>query len=360
VRWALLVILVLHGFIHFLGPLKAFGLRELPELTQPVTRLMGLVWLVAGVLHLAAAGLLLRSSSGWWAVALAAVLLSQLAILGSWEDARYGTAPNVLVLVGALWGFLSVGPASFQATHLREAGSFAVGSAPAAPLTSEDLAHLPPAVERYLELSGALGKPPTASFHAEFRGRIRAGSDQPWMEFTAVQDSRIDPPTRLFHMTAEKAGIPVDVFHRLAGGNATFQAKLASVVPIVSAKGPEMDQGEAVTFFNDLCFFAPSALARAPIDWEDLGSRRARGTYALGAQRVTADLVFDAEGRLANFVSDDRLRVSESGEEFESLRWSTPVREFRGGSFQSGEALWHEPTGPVSYVQLELVSLRQR
>jgi hypothetical protein len=39
--------LALHGLIHLLGFAKAFGLARLPQLTQPIGPLLGLLWLMA-------------------------------------------------------------------------------------------------------------------------------------------------------------------------------------------------------------------------------------------------------------------------------------------------------------------------
>ena len=54
-RWTLAVLLAVHGLIHFMGFAKAFGYAELPQLTQPVSREMGFLWLAAGLLVIATA-----------------------------------------------------------------------------------------------------------------------------------------------------------------------------------------------------------------------------------------------------------------------------------------------------------------
>jgi hypothetical protein len=96
-----------HGLIHLMGPAKAFGFAELPQLTQPVSKAMAIVWLLAAVALLATAGTILVWPRWWWLVASVAVALSQAAILSSWSDAKYGTVANVAVLVGAVFGYLS-------------------------------------------------------------------------------------------------------------------------------------------------------------------------------------------------------------------------------------------------------------
>jgi hypothetical protein len=364
VRWALVTVLAIHGLIHFLGSVKAFGLRDLAELTLPVSRGMGLVWLFAGGMLLAAAWLLSRSAPSWWIVALVGVVVSQLAIFTSWQDAKYGTVANGVLLLGAVWGVLSVGPPSFRAQRVREAAELSAEIQPARPLTEEELHHLPPAVARYLRLSGAVGRPPVEAFRASFRGRIRADGNQPWMSFTAEQDTFLNPPTRLFHITASKAGIPVDVYHRFQDGVARFEVRLASLVPLVRAEGPEMNQSETVTFFNDLCLLAPSALARAEIEWEDFGSQRVRAHYSLSRERVTADLLFDETGWLVDFVSDDRFRASADGATFQQVRWSTPVQGHQDWDgyriFSRGEGVWHGEDGALPYVELSVIDFRPR
>jgi hypothetical protein len=52
-RWALIGLLLLHGLIHLMGFAKAFGYAELPQLTQPIPREWGLVWLLSGGLVIA-------------------------------------------------------------------------------------------------------------------------------------------------------------------------------------------------------------------------------------------------------------------------------------------------------------------
>ena len=53
-RWIFSFVITIHGLIHLMGPAKAFGYAELPQLTQPISRGMGLVWLLAALLCLAA------------------------------------------------------------------------------------------------------------------------------------------------------------------------------------------------------------------------------------------------------------------------------------------------------------------
>jgi hypothetical protein len=51
---------------------------------------------------------------GWWAIAAIAVVISTIAIVPSWTDAKVGAVANAVVLVGVVFGFLSQGPYSLR------------------------------------------------------------------------------------------------------------------------------------------------------------------------------------------------------------------------------------------------------
>lgn len=356
--WLLAAVLALHGAIHVMGFAKAFGYAELPQLTQPISRAGGLAWLLASALVLASAALLAAGSRHTWIVAAVAVVVSQAVILSAWQDAWAGTMANVVLLLVALVGWFTEGPRSFQAQYDRDAAA-GLARTVASPLVTEaDLAPLPEPVQRYLRFVGAVGQPRVRSYRLHFRGRIRSAPDSAWMPFEADQQSFTDQPTRLFHMRARMFGMPVDVFHRLIDGHATMRVKLFGAFPMVDARGAEMDRAETVTLFNDMCLLAPGTLVGPGIAWQpvDGGSVRARFTNA--GQTIAAELYFDADGRLTNFVSDDRSRSSADGTAFTPQRFSTPVRDYRAFGPLTlagyGEGRWRLPDGEFVYGEFHL------
>lgn len=357
-RWVLLAVLVVHGLIHLMGFAKAFGFAELPQLTQPISKPMGLLWLLAAALMLA---LVLTPPRAFWVVGLVAIVLSQVVISSSWSDARFGTLGNVLVLLAVGYSFASQGPFSARAAFANDArGLLAPGDA--RPVTEADLQGLPPPVQQYLRVTGAVGQPRIFNFRATWKGRIRGSAADPWMEFTAQQLNTFGAmPARLFLMDAVMKGLPADVFHRFIADAATFQVRVLSLATVVDAKGPEMNRGETVTIFNDLCLLAPAMLLDPSIRLEPIDAHAARATFTRGAQTVSAELRFDDQGELVDFTSEDRSRASPDGASFTRMRWSTPVRDYRAfgarRAFGFGEAKWHDPSGTFSYGEFELQQL---
>lgn len=99
------LVLVVHSLIHLMGAAKAWGLAELPQLTQPISKAMGFVWLLAALLVITTAGALFGLPQTWWALGAIALVVSQAVILTSWQDAKFGTAANVVLLVAVVYGY---------------------------------------------------------------------------------------------------------------------------------------------------------------------------------------------------------------------------------------------------------------
>lgn len=360
-RWIVAVVVVLHGLIHLLGAAKGLGWADVTQLKEPISAAMGVAWLAAAVLVVLAGVLLIIRARWWWVVGAVAVVASQTVIFTLWGDAKAGTVANIILLAAVVYGYASQGPASYRAQYRRRVDAALTEAPPNGVVTEADLAGLAEPVATYVRRSGAVGQPRVTNFRARIHGRIRAGTTTAWMSFTGQQVNTYGPePSRLFFMEATMFGLPVDVLHTYVGPSATMRVKACSLVPMVNAAGPDMDQAETVTLFNDLCILAPAAIIDAPITWQTLDEHHVRGTFSNGAHTVTAELVFNDDHDLIDFISDDRTRSSRDGKSFTPQRWSTPVREYRTIDSRRvgtrGEGRWHapKPEGEFAYLEFNL------
>ncbi len=358
-RFAFVALLVLHGLIHAMGFVKAFGFAEMAQLTQPISRGIGLLWLAAAAMMLASAVTYFAAPQWFWLVGAVALVLSQTVIVTSWHDAKFGTIANAIALVGVALMFAARGPGSLWAEY-RGAVTEALAHAPSASVVGEDdLRGLPEPVQKYLRVTGSVGQPRVQSFKATWKGRIRASATDAWMPFEAEQynfDGR--EPSRLFFMDATMKHLPVSIFHRFVGASATFRVRLLSAFTVVDAKGPEMNRSETVTLLNDACLLAPSMLLDGSTQWESIDAHAARAHFTRGAETITAELRFDDAGQLVDFVSDDRSAASSDGRSFVLQRWTTPVRDYRSFGARRvpafGQARWEPASGGFVYIELEL------
>jgi hypothetical protein len=61
IRWTVGLIVVIHGLIHLMGVVKGFGWGDVSQLVEPISTSMGVAWLVAAVVVIAAGVMLLAT-----------------------------------------------------------------------------------------------------------------------------------------------------------------------------------------------------------------------------------------------------------------------------------------------------------
>lgn len=355
--------LLVHGLIHLLGVTKAWHLAELPQLSQNISPMLGWLWLAASLLFCAAAVCLVVYPRGWWYVGAFAVVISTIAIVPSWADARFGAVANVVVLGAVIVGFLTHGPASLKAAYQGDVAQMSEQFTLPTAVSDVDLARLPLPVQRYLRVTGVVGHPRVVNFRVRMHGRIRSGPTSRWMSFTAEQHNAIEPvPARLFYMSATMFGVPFQILHRYVSASASMVVKLAASVPVAEARGVEMTRAETVTLFNDMCIMAPATLIDPLIEWQPVNDMTARATFRNAGHTIHAELSFNEACELTNFSSHDRGRASSDGKTLTQAMWSTPVERYRvfGHSRLAsvGAGRWHEAGGEYNYIELELDDVR--
>jgi hypothetical protein len=232
---------------------------------------------------------------------------------------------------------------------------FAAGT----PLREEDLAPLPAPVRRYVQASGSVGRPRPQNLRLEFEAVMRRRPGDAGMQASSVQVNFFARPARLFLMKARMFGLPVRALHVYRREQATFQVRVASIVDMVDQSGEQISRAETVTVLNDLCAFAPGALVDGRLAWSAVDDRSAAVTFTNGPHRVSATLVFDADDRLVDFLSDDR--PDSSSGRFVPLRWSTPLggyQVFDGIRVPTlGSTVYARPEGPFTYGEFTLRSI---
>lgn len=223
-------------------------------------------------------------------------------------------------------------------------------------LSEKDLSPLPEPVQKYLRLTGVVGRPKVRNFKVTFEGEMRS-KGQDWFSFTSEQHNFMDAPERLFFMKAKVKGLPTAGYHAYKDGEARMLIKLLSLFPVVNVSGPEMLKAETVTVFNDMCLMAPATLIDPRIKWEPIDDLSAKAVFTVNDISISATLFFNEKGELVNFVSDDRYDVNEQ----QWLRFSTPVREYKDinglNLISYGEAVWHYPEGEFVYGKFRVKNI---
>lgn len=314
------------------------------------------MWLIATLLFITSAILLLLKKDYWFIFSITAVVISQIVIILSWHDAKFGTIANVIILIASVIGY---GTWSYYNKYqndvkinLQQKEYFQNSL-----LTETDIRHLPEPVKKYLSYTGCIGKPKVNNFKIEFAGKIRKNEQSEWMSFTSEQYNFLEIPTRLFFMKAVMKNLPVAGYHVYKNGDAYMDIRLLSLFKVQYQDGDEMDKAETVTFFNDMCCMAPATLIDKRISWQVTGENIVKATFTNNGITITADLFFNEIGELINFKSNDRYNADAG----KKLPWATPLRDYRvvNGYKLAGyaEVIYTYPDRDLCYGTFEVSSI---
>ncbi len=353
-RSAISLLMLIHGLIHFMGFAKAFDLGNTAHFSKEISKPMGIFWLFAGMLFMLSSALYHLKKEFWVIFGIMAVVISQLLIFMAWTDAKFGTLVNIIILVFAVVGVAAV---RFEDRYKKDVlANIEKTEVDNELVTAQDLEHLPNPVQHFLNYVGVVGKPKIHNMKLVFEGEMRdKGKD--WFFFRSEQYNFFDTPIRLFFMKAKVKGLSTAGYHAFGEEGASMNIKLVSLFTVFQFDGPEMYPTETVTFFNDLCLFAPAALIDHRIQWESLDDLVVQATFITYKTRISAILYFNEKGQLINFTSEDRYSVSE----MKTFPFSTPAENYKnikGYNLPTyGEAIWHYPEGEYVYGKFHVKSI---
>ncbi|MEP1096594.1 MAG: DUF6544 family protein [Cyclobacteriaceae bacterium] len=342
IKYLFALLLALHGTIHLMGFIKAFSLANMDRhLKLNISKPVGIAWLLIGLLFFCLVFLYVTQVKGWFYIAFVGALLSQILIFIFWSDAKAATLVNLVIASIALVGYAND---NFENRYRQDVGNNIIHTETAVDdlVTWDDLAHLPEPVKKYLEYVDVVGKPKVTNVKITFKGQMRK-KEGSWFQFTSEQHNFLERPARLFFMKSKVMGLPAYGYHKYEQNSASMTIKLMSLFDVVSAESDALFKAETVTYFNDMCIFAPSALIDQRIKWRTINDTSVEATYSNQGVNIKATLHFNNTGQLTNFVSDDRYEITD----MKQYRFSTPVSDYKninGYNLASyGEAIWHYP-----------------
>ncbi|MBK8920480.1 MAG: hypothetical protein IPM81_03085 [Saprospirales bacterium] len=358
-RFILGFILFIHGLIHLMGFAKAFKYAEISQLSLPIPRPAGTLWLLSAALFVFAAGLFLFKKESWWMVGLPAIALSQLLIFRYWQDAKFGTIANLMAGLLVLFSWATW---SWNARMMRERQAFLTPVAQTAEkLTADMLAGLPPIVQKWIERSNSIGKPRVQAVHLHQTGRMRTTPTGKWMPVQAEQFFTVGKPG--FFWTADVQAAP---FIRLVGrdkyenSKGFMLIKALALVPVADAQGPATDQGAMLRYLAETIWF-PSAALQPYIRWEAVDSLSAKATMRYGDVEASGIFTFTPDGDWHSF---EALRYYDRKEGPSLEKWYIEAdpggfREFEDIRIPARSAVtWKLPSGDFNWYQLEITELK--
>lgn len=358
-KLSFLLLVVLHGLIHLLGFFKGFGIREVKELTLPISKTMGTLWLTATALFLLYAVMHFSEAKYAWLAGMLAVTLSQILVLMFWKDAKFGTIPNVIILLVCL---VSLGNYRFQQLVQQETSRILAQNSTIGGkiVTEEAVKDLPEPVKKWLHSCGAMGKPVISVGKVTQKASMKMKPDQnKWMTASAVQYTTLD--TAAFIWTVDAAMNNLLSFQgrdKFDNGKGEMLIKLNSLVNVVNATGEKLDEGSLQRYLGEMVWF-PSLALSPYITWEQVDDTSAKATMNYKGTSGSGTFYFNAAGDFSRFSA---MRYKGNEADAKRYEWVMSVQDyaiFDGIKVPSKmTATWKLDEGDWTWLNLEILDLR--
>ncbi|WP_462413312.1 DUF6920 family protein [Neobacillus sp. Marseille-QA0830] len=357
-RILFLIIVVLHGLIHLLGFVKAFNIKEVEQLAGYISRPIGVIWLVTAVLFLTVAVLYVLKNHTVWLYCFIAVLISQTLIVISWQDAKFGSLPNLLIFIFAIFSYADW---IFNAQAKKEVQLLlksARSSNKTTLITEQMLTPLPTSVQKWLRQIGVIGRPSIQNAYFKQKVEMKLKPDQKkWAPAIAEQYVTTYSPGFLWkvHMKILPI-IQVAGRDKYMDGKAEMLIKIGGLLPLVDIAGSEkVTQSTLQRFLLEMPWY-PTAALNPYISWEDIDKKTAKATLDYKGVSGSATFYFDDSG---NFVKASARRFKESDDT------SGPIKCI-GQAIESNTidgvkiptkltVTWMMENGPFTWYKVEII-----
>ncbi|GHA37730.1 hypothetical protein GCM10007103_19030 [Salinimicrobium marinum] len=340
------------------GVVKAFRPATVSELSQTISRPLGVLWLFTALLFFAALTAYYMKAERWPQITIAAVIMSQFLITLNWGDAKYGTILNFVIIAISIPAY---GKMEFNNATLKE-GSGLFENAEIENLKVHrpaDFVSLPPAVQKWIKRSGSAVTSEIVTLRLKQQGKMRTKPDGSWMPFSAEQYFNVQDPG--FVWTTRVQPMPLIYLHgrdQLKNGQGKMLIKLLSLFKVVDEKSNDrINSGTMIRYLSEICWF-PSAAAKEYLHWEQIGKHTAQATIRVGDQKVSGTFSFSETG---DFQSFEALRYRGGGKDAKQEPWlveALDYREFNGTRIPSNcRVTWKLPDGDFTWLHLEITHL---
>lgn len=222
-------------------------------------------------------------------------------------------------------------------------------------VTEESVLEVPEIVQRWMKFSQVIGKEEITSVRLKQKGELRLKADQSWLKAESQQYFTIKNPAFIWKVDVDMFPLVSIVGRdRFVEGEGKMLIKLASVIPVVDAKGDEIDQGTMIRFLSEMIWF-PSAALNDYIEWEQIDETTARARFEYNGHIVEGDFNIDQQGRVAQFTAK---RYREDGGQYSLDTWTVRMgayKEFDGYVIPSeGTVIWELDTGDFEWYRLTI------
>lgn len=352
---------LIHGIIHVLGFLKSLG-YAIPQLPA-INKLAGIFWLVASIAMAATAVLYIADNAIWLVTGTIAILVSQVLIVANWQEAKFGTLPNSIILIAviigcAVWFFNYRVEREIQTMLLHEQAAY-LGHPANTIITENMISSYPAPVQQWLKYSGVVGKEMVRTVYVTQKGEMRLNPGQKkWFRSYSRQYFTVTIPAFIWVVHMDMYSLPIIGRDKCAEGRGEMKIMLMGLIPIaVAGNNYKIHQSALQRFLGEISWF-PQAALMPYIRWESIDKTSARATIEYMGVTGSAVFHFNEKGELVKFVA---MRYQDIRDE-KPTEWVASVKgygEFHGIKIPTTfDATWMQSDGPFTWFRFEIVDVQ--
>lgn len=275
----------------------------------------------------------------------------------------------IVLVVALVSAFVNVNVLRFERRVRREANELATHAGPRSAVeVRAALGNLPHPVARYLALAVPHGHRAVHTLRLRHGGVFRTAPDARFMRIDGVQYFTADPPGFVWWGRMHMApGVWVDARDRLIDSAGEMRVLAESMLPLVDARGPLLDEGAAIRALGEMVWFPTALLDARYVSWSPIDDRSARATLRIRNSRgpfpgakleVSAVFHFGDDGMPTHVTA---MRPREVNGEMVRTPWRGVCADFREVDGLrvpfTMESVWELESGPFQVLRFEVQSI---
>jgi len=351
-----IIIAGFHGLIHLMGFVKAFHLAEIKDLTEPVSKPLGLFWFFTFLLFTATIIQYLLKSEFWWLTGFIAILVSQALVIIFWQDAKFGTIPNLIILLIATVAFAGYNFNRYVDQEIDHMFSQAAIKNQQT-ITADMISQLPMSVQTWIRNSGLIGKENIYAVRLKQQALMKLKAEQEnWTDARAQQYYTIEQPAFIW-----KVNLPMMPFIDIAGrdkfidGKGEMLIKILSLIPVVnSGDNEKINTGALQRYLGEIVWF-PAAALSPYITWQEIDDLSAEATMTYKGTKGSGIFHFNENGEFIKFSAQRYLGDDENATLKEWIITASESKVINGIKIPvKCEATWKLEDGDWTWLILEI------
>ncbi len=340
----------IHGLIHLMGFAKAFEFAEMSQLTQPISKSQGVLWLITTLLFIATIPVFLLKKDFWWIIAAMGIVISQFLIFTAWQDAKFGTIANLIILLAGIIGY---GQWSFNQSignslnQLRQSDQTNAEKT----VSFKDLEGLPAPVFRYFRFALKDNQPMIRVAEIRHEGKFYLNDN--WIPLESTEYFSSNPSSFIWDAEMKMNSLmSVRIRDEYLEGKGSMLGKIYGLFAVVDSSNDEKLNAGALQRYLAESVWQPTALLPSEnLKWTAIDENKALATLTDKETTVSLEFSFNENGEITKIFTPARFK--EMNGEYKPVPWECLLwnyKEIDGMMIPiDGEVEWQLPEENQTY-----------